>query len=266
MTKKYAMDFIDMMERSGKPRESGLTLVRDPGMGAMQTRAFLESAAEYVDYVKFRNITPRLFSEESMCEKIKINHEYEVKVFTGGIYFEFAYMQGCVEQAFQYAVEMGFDASEISDNIVPISFAEKIQYVKQCKALGLQVFYEWGKKYPTEALIVDEAAQEIEDLLEAGVSKVIMEESELDQLLGKRGEKQEAERLGELFARVGIDKLILETSGEAQEIWLLTHYGKDINLGPNIAPDEVVWLEAMRRGLGRKVKYTALDRLMNPVG
>jgi len=260
MTKKYAMDFIELMERSPKPRQSGLTLVRDPGMGTLQTRAFLESAAEYVDYIKFRNVTPRLFSEELIKDKIKLNQEFNVKVFTGGIYFEIAYLQGVIDQAFEYAAEMGFDAAEISDNLVPITMEQKIDFVKRCGSKGLEVFFEWGKKYPEKPLVVEEAAEEIMSLIDAGVSRVIVEESEIDQLLGKKCEKKEAERLFQLFDKVGIDKLVLEISTQEQEVWLLQNFGRDINLGPNIAPDEVVWLEAMRRGLGRKVNYSALDK------
>ena len=37
-----------------------------------------------------------------------------------------------------------------------------------------------------------------------------------------------------------------------------------MNLGPNIALEEVLWLEPTRRGLGRASGYTALKRYLEP--
>jgi len=257
---KYAMDFLEITERESKPRTSGLTLVRDPGMGLLETDAFLESAGFYVDYIKFRNVTPRLHSEALLKDKISKYKAYQIKTFAGGIYCEMANLQGIWKKALDYLVELNFDALEISDNIVPFTFQQKLDMVKEAQSLGLEVIFEWGKKWPNGPLDPTEAAKEINNLLDAGVSKVVLEEAELNVVLGPKADSPYANLLLELIDKVGQENLIMEAVESAQQIWLLKKFGPTINIGPNVNPDEVLWLEPMRRGIGRKVDYIALEK------
>jgi phosphosulfolactate synthase len=257
------MDFIEIAEREPKPRKVGLTLVRDPGMGLSEQRMFLESVGEFVDYIKFRNLTPRFFRESLISEKMELYRHYQVKVFTGGIFFEFAWLQGKLEQMYQFIERMGFEAIELSDNIIPISEEDKLFHAKRCADMGLEVIYEWGKKYPTEPLKVNVALREIEALFAKGVSKIILEAGEIDMLIGPKGEKESACLLTELIKRVGMDRIIPEVENDAQQTWLLKTFGPDVNLGPNINPDQVVWLEPMRRGLGRATHYSSMDKWLS---
>jgi len=257
------MDFIEIAEREPKPRKVGLTLVRDPGMGLSEQRIFLESVGEFVDYIKFRNLTPRFFRESLISEKMELYRQHQVKVFTGGIFFEFAWLQGKLEQMYQFIERMGFEAIELSDNIIPISEEEKLIHAKRCADMGLEVIYEWGKKYPTQPLKVDDAVREIEALFAKGVSKIILEAGEIEMLIGPKGEKESAGLLTELIKRVGMDKIIPEVENDAQQTWLLKTFGPDVNLGPNINPDQVIWLEPMRRGLGRSTHYSSMDKWLS---
>src|SRR3990167_4054921 len=106
-TMKQAMDFLSVIERAGKPRKNGLTLVRDPGFGLQLLRAHLETAAPFIDYAKVRNITPRLFPESLLIDKIALYREHDIEMFFGGIMFEAAYLEEKVDEAIGYAVRVG---------------------------------------------------------------------------------------------------------------------------------------------------------------
>jgi phosphosulfolactate synthase len=260
---KPAMEFIDIIERSVKPRKTGLTLVRDPGFGMQMLRAHLETIAPFVDYAKARNITPRLFPESLLVEKIQLYRSHQIELFFGGIMFEAAYLQNKVDQAIAYINRLGVKSVEISDNMITLSMAQKLDYVRQYIDAGIEVLYEWGKKYPTEPLKPAQATREIRSLLERGVSKVILEEAEISILLKAKSGRTVLKKLVEA---VGGEHIIFETASSEQQVWLLHELGPDVNLGPNLALEEVVWLEPTRRGLGRASGYTALTPYMDKQG
>lgn len=256
---KPAMDFIEIIERGEKPRKTGLTLVRDMGFGQQMQRALLESAAPFIDYVKLRSLVPRLFPESMLIEKVELYREYDVDAFFGGIVFEMAYVQGKVDKAIAYAAQVGVKTVEISENIITLSVEKKLGFVRQYLDAGLQVIYEWGKKYPTEQLDPRAAADEIQQLLAEGALKVIVEQGQLEILFKSEGGRTV---LKELIAAVGAEHLIFETPDLAQQMWFINEVGPDVNLGPNIDLENVLWLEPMRRGLGRPSGYTAFKKYL----
>lgn len=258
---KQAMDFLSIIERTGKPRKNGLTLVRDPGFGLQLLRAHLETAAPFIDYAKVRNITPRLFPESLLIDKIALYREHDIELFFGGIMFEAAYLEGKVDEAIDYAVRVGVTTVEISENIVQLSAEHKRGFVQRYLDAGLKVLYEWGEKYPTAALDPERAADEISRLLALGISGVILEEAEISILFKSEGGRSV---LKELIGAVGAEHVIFETATTEQQVWLIHELGPDVNLGPNIALEEVLWLEPTRRGLGRASGYTALQKYPQP--
>jgi phosphosulfolactate synthase len=255
---KYALDFIDIVEREDKPRKSGLTLVRDPGYGLKMIDAFLETGAAWIDYVKFRNYNPRFYSEDLFFEQLKLYDSYDVKTLTGGTTGEICHLQGHWDKLVDYLYDAGCTAIEISTNYLEISEQEKMKKVEQCAKKGFDVLLEWGVKTPTEPLDPKTAAKDINALLGAGAKFVIIEEGEVDVVLGKDGKAATADRMHELIELVGIENLIIESVERKQQTWFLLNYGPTINIGPNILFEEVFWLENMRRGLGRSVDFQAI--------
>lgn len=262
----YAMDFLEIGEREAKPRSEGLTLARDPGYGPKHLDALLESAALYVDYIKFRNLVPRLWPEALLREKVALLARYEVKSFLGGIYGEYAFLQDKWDRAIDYLAEIGCSAFELSENYVEFGSAEKRRQLGRLNALGFDVLYEWGRKKPEAPLDPERAADDIKEMLDGGVTRIILEEGEVDALLGPDGLSPEAKRLDALLDKVGMAPIIFESTQPAQQMWLLKNYGSNVNLGPNLLLDEVFWLESHRRGLGRKVDWFALDPWLAKAG
>jgi phosphosulfolactate synthase len=56
------------------------------------------------------------------------------------------------------------------------------------------------------------------------------------------------ELVGEIAGAVPLEDLLFEAPTKAAQAWFIKEYGPAVNLG-NIAPDEVIPLETLRRGL-----------------
>lgn len=263
---KYAMEFLKIRNRADKPRSTGLTLCRDPGHGVRLLELMLESAAPYVDYLKFRNVTSRLWSEEMFEQKIALAKKYDIKPFPGGIYGEMAFLQGTWEKAVDYLQEAGGNAFELSENYVTYTSEQKRDMLRRLDEKGFDVLFEWGRKTPNTPFDPAVAADQINEVLAAGASKIILEEGELDAVLGKDAKSGHAAKLDELFDRAGIENIILEATEPAQLKWLLMNYGSNVNLGPNLLLEQVLWIESDRRGLGRRVDWFAMDEWLEKAG
>lgn len=257
------LSFLELPQRTRKPRKTGLTLVRDYGLGIFAARDLVQSVGEYIDFIKFRNVLSALESDELISTKVELFRSAQIEVLTGGILFEVAVNRNRVNQLWPAVNSLGFSAVEISDNIVTLSIEEKKDYIRQASAEGLKVIFEFGKKYPTAPLVVDEAVREIESILEAGANMAIIERSELDLLLGDAADKLEQERLIQLVQRVGMEYIVLEAETTSHMVWCIRNFGADVNMGPNIEPERVARIEPMRRGLAREIGYEFFDKAAN---
>ena len=257
---KYAYDFIDIPEGIPKPRTRGLTFVRDPGMGLTSQEIFIEDAGEFVDYVKFRNVTPRLYRENLIKEKILRYQRNGIRTMSGGIFFQFAWLQKKLDRYYTYLDEIGFDAVEIGYSMLDIPKKEKLGAFTRLRELGIEVIYEWGKKFPTEPLDVTRSIGEFRELIAAGANYIVIEWGEIEKLIDAGGKDASGKSLVDLVNEVGLEKIVLEVETDSQIAWVLKQFGQDANIGPNIAPEKVLWLEPMLRGLGKSVKYSVFDK------
>ncbi|MBI4505754.1 MAG: phosphosulfolactate synthase [Chloroflexi bacterium] len=255
-------DFLRLPQRSRKPRSTGITIARDWGFGRRQAEDVCEALGELLDYIKIRHWALWYQDEDLNRAKIHLYRAHDIKPFPGGIVFEVGYLRGELAQTYRTLVDLGFPAIEISDNIVELTLGEKQRVVAQAIEAGLEVLFEYGKKYPAEAFDVADAATEIRGLLAAGAAKVILERSQLDVTLGPHCAGSERQRIIDLANAVGLASLIFEAETVEHQLWLIRTFGPEINFGPNIAPEHVAFrLEPARCGLGRDEGYSLLQRL-----
>jgi len=260
-----ALHFVEIPERSRKPRRVGLTLARDLGLGYDLAASWIEAVGEFIDFVKVRHLFVLLMRDEESDvtrRKIDLYRRHNIDVNPGGIVFEMAVLSNAVERTFATLAHLGFTAVELSENIIPLSLDDKVRYVRQARDYGLKVLFEVGEKYPSETFDVERTATEIEALLEAGCHLVILEKSQLDLCLGSRAENPQAGKLAELAARVGLERIVFEAEATTHQAWLFRRFGPDVNVGPNVDIDLVCKLEATRRTLSREGGYGFLaDRV-----
>ena len=246
-----AFCFVEILERSEKPRTKGLTMVLDKGIGLYKARDLMHGAP-YVDIIKLGWATPRLFNEKTIRDKIEIYKKNGIVVGNGGTLLEIIYSQGKVELFFDYCREIGIDIIEVSNGVLPITAQQKARIINMAHEKGFFVISEVGKKDPAEdrMLSIEQRIAEARSDLEAGAHYCIIEAREGGRNLGvyddKGGLKEKMAKV--LVEKIGLENIMFEAPEKSQQSRLILIFGPDVNLG-NILPEDVIPLETLRRGI-----------------
>lgn len=248
---KRAFDFLDMGARSEKPRQCGLTMVLDKGVGVGQARDMV-ACAPWIDIVKLGWATPRLFPEDVVQEKTALYRQHGIMVGNGGTLLEIACQQNRLALFFDYCKEIGIELIEVSNGVLPMTMEEKAGIIRHARELGFRVISEVGKKDPGEdhkLSLADRIAEARSDL-EAGAAHVIIEAREGGRSLGVYDDSGRLIRdmARTLVEEIGSARIMFEAPDKSQQLGLILMFGPDVNLG-NIRPDDVIPLETLRRGI-----------------
>jgi phosphosulfolactate synthase len=245
--------FLDLPDRSTKPRERGITHVIDRGLSAAEVDGLIEVAGASVDVVKLGWGTAVATANlEAKLERYRV---HDIPVVLGGTLTELAIMQGRVDGLIAWLRELGIHHVEVSDGTVAIDPTTKRELITRL-AKEFTVFSEVGSKDAEAIMAPYRWVEQIRAELEAGAWKVVAEARES----GNAGiYRPDGElRMGlidEITHAVDPGSLIFEAPRKAQQVWFLRRFGPDCNLG-NIAPGDVLALETLRLGLRSD---TALD-------
>lgn len=246
-----AFNFITP-DRIAKPRENGITMMLDKGMGLNAVEDLLEVSGEYIDLAKFGWGTSALHNRDLIKNKIEMYLSYDITPYPGGTLFELAYLKNKFDKFLDEADKLGFKAIEISDGSTNISLEDRRDVIKEAKGMGFLVISEVGKKDHAEdcKLEADDRANLINLDINAGADKVLVEAREGGKDIGIYDEcgNVKEDELETLVNNTDMEKLIWEAPLKNQQTYLILKFGANVNLG-NIAPDEVTALETMRRGL-----------------
>lgn len=234
-----------------KPRDRGLTMVIDKGLGLAQLQDLLKVAAPYIDFLKLGFGTSLFYPAELLREKIRLVRSFGIDIFPGGTFLEVACWQGKLELYLQTAKELGYTFIEVSDGTIPLTQEIRTYAIRRARELGLGVLSEVGKKDPQDSLentvILDQIKRDLED----GAYKVIVEGRESGQgvvIFDSRGALKEKE-LEFLAGRIErLEDIIWEAPQKHQQQELILRFGPNVNLG-NVQPQDVLALEALRVGL-----------------
>jgi len=237
--------------RATKPRTSGLTMVIDKGMGPAAFADLLAVAGPYIDLVKFGFGTAPLYPLPLLREKIAMARRSGIAVFPGGTLLEAALQQREEKGFFEMALDLGFDAVEVSDGTIELDRRTRDRLIRQAGRFGLRVFTEYGKKTPGSRIVIDDLIRTVEEDCGCGAEMVTVEARESGVGVGLYDEKGDC-REEELFALLrrlpDPSRMMWEAPHKNQQVALLRIVGADANLG-NIPPLEAMALETMRRGL-----------------
>ncbi|MFY9174985.1 MAG: phosphosulfolactate synthase [Peptococcia bacterium] len=239
-------------QRQSKPREKGLTMVMDKGMGLNKLQDLLAVAGQHLDLLKLGFGTSALYDEELLLAKLELCRQYKVRPYPGGTLTEIAFSQGKYETYLNRLLKLGFELIEISDGTIKLDRTDRISCIKKATSLGLTVLTEVGKKDPAQNPSLDELINLCQEDLQAGAWKVIIEARESGKNIGiydKNGGILE-EKLEQLSHRLipVMSKIIWEAPLKEQQLALIQRFGSEVNLA-NIPPQELIPLEALRTGL-----------------
>ena len=233
-------------DRMQKPRTSGLTMVMDKGLSINEAKNFLSVSHPHVDIVKLGFGTS--FVTPNLKEKIEVYQSYNIPVYFGGTLFEAFLIRNQFEDYIAVCKEYGIRYMEVSDGSITIPHSEKCGYIEKLTMHGT-VLSEVGSKDAEHIIPPYKWIELMRAELNAGASYVIAEAREAGNVGIYRGSGEVREGLvQEILTQIPAEKIIWEAPQKAQQLYFIELIGCNVNLG-NIAPTEMLPLEAMRVGL-----------------
>ncbi len=233
-------------ERTLQPRTNGLTMVMDKGLSTQEARNLINAAGPHIDIVKLGFGTS--YVSPNLKEKLAVYAESNVPVYFGGTLFEAFLVRNQFDDYVSICKEFGVSYMEVSDGSITIPHAEKCGYIEKLCKHGV-VLSEVGSKDAAHIIPPYKWIELMRGELEAGSSYVIAEAREAGNVGIYRGSGEVREGLvQEILTQIPQEKILWEAPQKAQQLYFLELIGCNVNLG-NIAPSEVVALEAMRIGL-----------------
>eukprot|EP01136_Pigoraptor_vietnamica_P034236 Opistho-1_new@97949 len=233
-------------ERTEQPRTSGLTMVMDKGLSINEVHDFISVTRPHIDIVKLGFGTS--FVTPNLREKIEIYHSHNIPIYFGGTLFEAFLIRNQFDDYIAVCKDYGISYVEVSDGSITIPHAEKCGYIEKLTKHAT-VLSEVGSKDAAHIIPPYKWIELMRAELEAGSSYVIAEAREAGNVGIYRGSGEVREGLvQEILTQIPAEKIIWEAPQKAQQLYFLELIGCNVNLG-NIAPNEVIPLEAMRIGL-----------------
>lgn len=238
--------FLDLPDRSTKPRERGLTHVLDGGLSVADVDGLVEVAGDCVDVVKLGWGTA--VATGNLRPKLERYREHGIPPMLGGTLTELAIAQGKLDELVAWLHELEIDHIEVSDGTIDLPHAEKLALIERLSA-EFTVFSEVGSKDAAKIMAPYRWVELIEAELAAGAWKVIAEARETGTAGIYRADGEV--RMGlidEIVHAVAPERMLFEAPQKEQQVWFVKRFGSEVNLG-NIAPACVLSLETLRLGL-----------------
>ena len=238
--------FLDLLERPGKPRTSGLTHVIDKGLNLREIEGLFDTAGRFVDIVKLGWGTG--YVTNNLEKKNALYRSFETPVVCGGTFFEVVYARDKLDEFKSWLTDYRFSHVEISDGTIEIPRERKLELIADF-ARDFVVLSEVGSKDSEVNIAPYLWVEWMREELDAGAWKVIAEgrEGGTAGIYRPTGELRTG-LVDEIEHTIDFHDLIWEAPTKSSQAWFVKHFGPNVNLG-NIPPDEVIALETLRLGL-----------------
>ncbi len=232
--------------RSKKPRSNGLTMIMDKGLSIAEAENMMSVGSELIDFVKLgfgtALVTP------GVKEKIEIYKNAGTIPYLGGTLFEAYVIRGKYKEYLELMEYFNLNMAEISDGSFEMPQEDKLMYIKDMSK-HYTVISEVGSKKKDVVYSPEEWVSMMSSELEAGSLKVIAEarESGTTGIYNSDGTTNNA-LIESIAEHISLDNILWEAPVKSQQAWFIKEFGHNVNLG-NIAPNEIIALEALRCGL-----------------
>ncbi|MEP6684584.1 MAG: phosphosulfolactate synthase [Parafilimonas sp.] len=244
-------------DRNPKPRDNGITMIMDKGLSIEEAKNFLSIAHPHIDILKLGFGTA--FVTPDLEKKIEVYQSYDIPVYFGGTLFEAFLIRNQFNDFIEVCKRYNISYMEVSDGSITIPHAEKCGYIEKLTKHGT-VLSEVGSKDETNIFPPYKWIELMRAELNAGSSYVIAEAREAGNVGLYRGSGEVRQGLvQEILTQIPPEKIIWEAPQKTQQLYFLELLGCNVNLG-NIAPTEVIPLEAMRIGLRGDTFHLYLDK------
>lgn len=232
--------------RTAKPREDGLTMVMDKGLSLRQAEDLIDGAGHLTDLLKLGFGTSYITTR--LKDKIALYQGAGIKVYLGGTLFEAFIARGQFTAYRKLLDELNLHAVEVSDGSIDLEHDEKLKYIN-ILARDRTVLSEVGSKETGILISPAKWVRMMNAELDAGSWKVIAEARESGTVgIYRPNGHAHTTLVNRIMAKVPGKDIIWEAPIKNQQTWFIKQVGANVNLG-NVAPDEVIALEALRLGL-----------------
>lgn len=252
-------------DRTQKPRDSGITMVIDTGIGLGLLRDTLEVAGHCIDHWKFAFGTSVFLTREVLQQKLALLAEHGVLTFPGGTLLEVALVERHCRDYMKHAKTLGFNAVEISDGTIPMPAFRRRNIIHCALDAGLVPVTEVGKKDPRQQPSAEQIAEQALADLEQGARWVVVEGRESGRAVGIYGEHGQVidDAVATIVQSLGTaaDRLIWEAPIKEQQAYLIRKFGTNVGLG-NIHPDQLLAVEALRCRLRFDTLQSVADEML----
>jgi phosphosulfolactate synthase len=221
-------------------------MVMDKGLSIEEARNLMSVAYPHIDVIKLGFGTA--FVTPDIRNKIEVYQSFNIPVYFGGTLFEAFLIRNQLEDYLAVCKDFGISHIEVSDGSISIPHEEKCGYIERLSKIGV-VYSEVGSKDTAHIIPPYKWIELMKAELSAGAHYVIAEAREAGNVGIYRGTGEVREGLvQEILTQIPAEKVIWEAPQKAQQLYFLELIGCNVNLG-NIAPSEIIALEAMRIGL-----------------
>ena len=235
-------------------------MVMDKGLSVEEAKNFMSVAEPHVDIVKLGFGTS--FVTPTLKEKLEVYRRHNMPVYFGGTLFEAFLIRNQFDDYVKVCKDYGVSYMEVSDGSITIPHAEKCGYIEKLTKFGT-VLSEVGSKDAAHIIPPYKWIELMRAELNAGSAYVIAEAREAGNVGIYRGSGEVREGLvQEILTQIPEEQIIWEAPQKAQQLYFLELIGCNVNLG-NIAPSEVIPLEAMRIGLRGDTFHLYLDKAVS---
>lgn len=244
-------------DRTARPRINGLTMIMDKGLSINEAHNLISVGEQHIDIIKLGFGTA--FVTPNLRAKIEVYQKAGIPVYFGGTLFEAFLIRDAFDEYVSMMKDFQIKHVEVSDGSINIPHAEKCGYIEKLTSFGT-VLSEVGSKDAAHIIAPYKWIELMKAELEAGSTYVIAEAREAGNVGIYRGSGEVREGLvQEILTQIPAEKIIWEAPQKAQQLYFLELIGCNVNLG-NIAPSEIIPLEAMRIGLRGDTFHLYLDK------
>jgi phosphosulfolactate synthase (CoM biosynthesis protein A) len=242
-TTRKAFDFVEISEVPPKPRKTGIIEIRGPYYAPTTigyVKDLLTMWGDYIDGFKFAGGSMRLLSVDMVKNILKVCHDYDVYVSTGG-FVERIIVQGAdaVDRYLEECKSLGFDIVEVSSGLAPIPLEDKVEIVKQVKKMGMiskpEISLMIGAGagthivgYKPKLRSVDDLMEEARAHLKAGAHIMMLESEGITEDLPPS--KWRTDVIKKLVSEFGFESWMFESSDPPVFKWYLKNFGSNVNL------------------------------------
>ena len=233
-------------ERTAGERQYGLTMMMDKGLSLKEAEHFIDSSAPFTDLVKFGFGTALI--TRHLEEKVALYRSAGLKPYFGGTLFEMFFVRGQFDDFRRFVSGSGLEVVEVSDGSIRMDHDEKLACIRSL-AGEFRVLSEVGSKVKGVELSNERWVSNMKTELATGAWKVIAEARESGTIgIYQSDGSANRELIDAIMKEISVDDVIWEAPNKNQQAMFIKLIGANVNLG-NIAPNEVVALEALRCGM-----------------